>query len=449
MGIGGAGMVALAELVIREGGEVSGCDLKEGEGTRRLARLGARVSEGHDTAHVHGASALVMTAAVRADHPEVTEARALGIPVMKRADALGSIVNRGRVIAVAGTHGKTTTTAMAARILQAAGLHPTGLVGGTVPDWEGNLLYGKSDLYVVEADEYDRSFLTLEPDVAVVTNVEADHLDVYGDIEGVREGFRQFVARMRQGSRLVACADDPGASALLALSPGGYSYGISAGAQLRATDVVTAASRQRFQIVEDGSRRGSLELSVPGRHNLLNALGAAAAARFGGATWGAVREGLAAFRGVGRRFELLGSAAGVDVVDDYAHHPTEIAATLAAVREAYRGRRLVVVFQPHLYTRTRDFASEFGSALSSADVVWVTDVFPAREAPIPGVTGELVSRATRVAGAPDVRDHPNVADVHEAIAGSLRGGEVVVTMGAGSVEGVGPRLLEVLGGARV
>ena len=444
MGIGGAGMCALAELAIREGGQVSGCDVKEGDSSRRLARLGARVSEGHDPAHVEGATALVMTAAIPADHPEVTKARALGIPVMKRADALGSVVNRGRVIAVAGTHGKTTTTAMATRVLEAAGLEPTGFVGGTVPDWDGNLRYGRSDLYVVEADEYDRSFLTLEPDVAVVTNVEADHLDIYGDLEGVREGFRQFVARLRSGGRLVACADDPGASALLALTSSGYSYGLSAGSQLRAMIVQMEPSRVCFRVIEEGNDRGDVELGVPGRHNLLNALGAAAAARFGGAGWDAVREGLAGFRGVGRRFELLGEESGVTVVDDYAHHPTEIAATLRALRDSYPGRSVVALFQPHLYTRTRDFAEEFGVSLAHADAVWVTDVFPAREPPIPGVTGALISDAARASGASEVRYHASIADVHEALARALRWGDVLVTMGAGSVDGVGPRVLDQL-----
>jgi UDP-N-acetylmuramate--alanine ligase len=444
MGIGGAGMSALAELVIREGGRVSGCDLKEGDGSRRLARLGALVSEGHDPSHVSGASALVMTSAVRADHPEVVQARALGIPVLKRAHALGSVVNRGRVVAVAGTHGKTTTTAMATRVLEAAGFEPTGFVGGTVTEWEGNLRYGRSDLYVVEADEYDRSFLTLDPNVAVVTNVEADHLDVYGDVEGVREGFRQFVSRLREGGRLVACADDPGAASLLPLVPGGYSYGLSAGSQLRAVDVEVESSRLRFQVIEEGSQRGEMQLEVPGRHNLLNALGAAAAARFVGATWDAVREGLRSFRGVERRFQHLGEAFGVTVVDDYAHHPTEIAATLRALRESYRGQRIVALFQPHLYTRTRDFADAFGRALAEADALWVTDVFPARELPIEGVTGELVSGAARAAGAPQVHDHAAIDDVHEAIVRTLRPGDVVVTMGAGSVEEVGPRLLAAL-----
>jgi UDP-N-acetylmuramate--alanine ligase len=447
MGIGGAGMVALAELVVREGGRVSGCDVKSTENSRRLARLGARVSEGHDPSHVSDASALVITSAVPADHPEVGRARQRGIPVLKRAEALGAVVNRGRVLAVGGTHGKTTTTAMATRILEAAGMNPTGFVGGTVPDWEGNLRHGGGDLFVVEADEYDRSFLTLQPDVAVVTNVEADHLDIYGDLEGVREGFRAFVGRLRPDGRLVACADDPGASSLLALTPKGYSYGLSAGSQLRAVEVDAAPERQRFRVEEEGVDRGPLELRVPGRHNLLNALGAAAAARFFRVPWDAVRAGLDSYRGVGRRFQRLGEARGIAVVDDYAHHPTEIEATLTAMREAYPGRRIVALFQPHLFTRTRDFSAEFGRALARADVLWVTDVFPAREKPIPGVTGELVSGAARAAGAKQVHDHPAVDDVHEAIAPTLRAGDVLVTMGAGSVEAVGPRVLAWLVGA--
>jgi len=449
MGIGGAGMCALAELVLREGGLVSGCDVKLGDSARRLGRLGAVLMEGHDPAHAEDASALVMTAAVPADHPELRRARDRGIPVLKRAQALGNIVNRGRVVAVAGTHGKTTTTAMATSILEAAGMAPTGFVGGVVQDWDGNLRYGSGSLFVVEADEFDRSFHTLEPDVAVVTNLEEDHLDIYGDLEGVREAFRHFVSRLRPGGRLVVCADDPGASALLAGSERGYGYGFSAGAQLRATDVEMGAGGARFTVVEDGAERGRFELSVPGRHNLLNALGAAAAARFLSAPWEAVALALGSFRGVGRRFQLLGEAAGVAVVDDYAHHPTEIAATLQALRETRPGRRVVALFQPHLYSRTRDFAADFGRALALADSVWVTDVFPARELPIPGVSGALVSEAARRSGAGSVHDHPSVENVHTSLAAALRSGDVLVTMGAGSVEGVGPRVLDLLrGGGR-
>src|SRR5690606_31000577 len=221
---------------------------------------------GHAAHHVDGAAALVITSAIPADHPEVVRARQRGIPVLKRAAALGAVVNRGRVVAVAGTHGKTTTTAMATEALAAAGFDPTGLVGGTVAGWEGNLRSGGGDLYVVEADEYDRSFHTLEPDVAVVTNLEADHLDVYGDLEGVREGFRTFIARLREGGRLVACGDDPGSASLLALTPAGYSYGLSAGSQLRAVDVEAHAGGMRFRALEEGRDRGELALGVPGRH---------------------------------------------------------------------------------------------------------------------------------------------------------------------------------------
>ena len=446
MGVGGAGMVALAELVLREGGQVSGCDVKDGEGMRRLARLGAAVVQGHAEGHVEAATALVVTAAVPSDHPEIRRARERGIPVLKRAEALGALVNRGRVLAVAGTHGKTSTTAMATGILVAAGMDPTGFVGGTVEGWDGNLRKGSSDLFVVEADEYDRSFLTLEPDVAVVTNLEADHLDVYGDLEGVREGFRAFVDRLRPGGRLVVCADDPGASALLAGSPAGFGYGLSAGAQLRAVEVEVEPPAVRFRALEEGVDRGEVTLAVPGRHNLRNALGAAAAARFLGASWDHVKAGLGAYRGVERRFQLLGEARGVAVVDDYAHHPTEIRAALQAVREVYGGRRVVAVFQPHLYTRTRDFHLEFGAALAGADELWVTDVFPAREQPLAGVDSRLVSDAARQAGAGTVHDHPSIDDVHRALAPTLQEGDVLLTLGAGSVEVVGPRVLELLAG---
>lgn len=443
MGIGGAGMCALAELVLREGGEVSGCDAKESAATRRLAELGARIDVGHDASHVSGAAGLVVTAAVPADHPEILAARNRGIPVWKRAEALGKVVNQGKVVAVAGTHGKTSTTALAVQVLEAAGLDPTGLVGGSVPGWGGNLRLG-GDLYVVEADEYDRSFHTLEPDVAVVTNLESDHLDIYGSYSGVRDAFHQFLAKRRPGSRAIICADDPGASSLLPRVNGsGYTYGLSAGSQLRAVEVNPDPNGTCFRIMEDGHARGTACLPVPGLHNLRNALAAAAVARYLGAEWEAIRAGWASFQGVGRRFQRLGEAGGVVVVDDYAHHPTEITATLEAARAAYPGRRLVAVFQPHLYSRTRDFALEFGRALALADHVWVTDVFPAREEPIPGVDGGVVARAAVRAGAL-VSEHPELEGLARAVAADARSGDVVVTLGAGSIEKVAPELKALL-----
>ncbi|HSG07862.1 MAG TPA: UDP-N-acetylmuramate--L-alanine ligase [Longimicrobiales bacterium] len=442
MGVGGAGMCALAELLLRHGGKVSGCDVKESRSVGDLRALGADISLSHDAAHVAEASALVVTSAVPADHPELLRAHEQGIPVLKRAQALGAWVNSGRLVAIAGTHGKTTTTAMATEILAAAGLEPTGLVGGRVTSWGGNLRFGADDLYVVEADEYDRSFHTLTPDVAVVTNLESDHLDIYGDLEGVRTGFRTFLAGVREGGVVAACADDQGASALLpAVGRAGTSYGLSAGSRLRAVDVVQAGGTTTCRVVEDGVPRGELTLGVGGLHNLRNALGAAAAARAMGVGWDAIRAGLAAFRGVGRRFERLGEVQGVVVVDDYAHHPTEIRATLDAARASFPGSRLVVVFQPHLYSRTRDFHADFGSAVSTGDVVWITDVFPAREVPIPGVTGALVADAAREAGAADVRYHEDVESLSTLVSDTLREGDVLLTLGAGSVEQVGPDVL--------
>lgn len=446
MGIGGAGMCALAELVLRTGGRVSGCDQKQSAALADLARLGAGVSLGHDASHVAGASALVITSAVPHDHPELVAARKTGIPVLKRAEALGAWVNSGTVVAIAGTHGKTTTTAMTTEVLARAGKNPTGIVGGRVAAWDGNLRFGSPDLYVVEADEYDRSFHQLTPDLAVVTNVEADHLDVYGDFAGVRAGFAHFLENVRLGGRVIVCADDHGASSLLPrFASRAYTYGTSAGSMLRAVDVSVGADLTRATVIEDGARVGVVTLRKGGRHNLLNALAAAAVARALGAPWKPIFEALADFTGVARRFERLGEVAGVLVIDDYAHHPTEISATLAAARASFPDSRIVVAFQPHLYSRTRDFAAEFGRSLAAADVVWVTDVFPAREAPIPGISGETIVNAARTAGADDARYHRIVDTLANALADDLRPGDVLITVGAGSIETVGRAVLERLG----
>jgi UDP-N-acetylmuramate--alanine ligase len=441
MGIAGAGMYALAELMAARGHTVTGCDVRESAAVARLRSLGIDVEIGHDPAHVVGAGAVVVTAAVPADHPELVAARSAGIPVWKRAVALGMAVSSGRVAAIAGTHGKTSTTAATVRLLVEAGLDPTGLVGGTVAQWDGNLRMG-GDLYVVEADEYDRSFHHLAPDVAVVTNLEADHLEIYGSLAGVREGFHTFLAGLREGGRAIVCADDPGASALLPrLGDRGYTYGTSAGSQLRADEIRTGPEGTRFRVFEEGEDRGTFHLPQPGRHTLLNALAAAAVARWFGAEWTPIRRGWAAHRGVERRFDRLGERAGIEIIDDYAHHPTEIATTLAAVRDAFPSRRVVAVFQPHLYTRTRDFAGEFGRALAAADVVWVTEIFPAREQPIEGVDHHLIVDEARRAGA-DVHVHADLDTLHDAVAATLRPGDVVIGMGAGSIERFGPCLHE-------
>ena len=448
MGVCGAGMTPLAEMVLRSGGTVTGCDLAGDAAPEVLTRLGLRFFPGHDPAHVVGAAALIVTSAVPDGHPEVEAARALAVPVIKRAEALGQWVNEGRVVGIAGTHGKTTTTALATQVLTRADIDPTGVVGGEVRAWGGNLRPGGSDVFVVEADEYDRSFLTLRPRVAVVTNLEADHLDTYGDLGGVRDAFARFVDRIDPGGTLWICGDDHGAAR--AGVWGGArtrSYGLGPGTQLRAVDVRANGAGSRFGVVEDGASAGDFALPVPGIHNVRNALAAVGVGRTFGAGWDAIRAGLESFGGVGRRYDVLGSAAGVQVVDDYAHHPTEIAATLAAARRANPERRLVAVFQPHLFTRTRDFHPAFGRALGAADRVWVTDVYPAREPPLPGVTGALVAREVPPPSSRTVY-HAELATLAAAVAEDLSPGDVCVVMGAGSIAATGPAILALLGGSR-
>ncbi|TVP53553.1 MAG: UDP-N-acetylmuramate--L-alanine ligase [Gemmatimonadales bacterium] len=446
-GVGGAGMCALAEAVVRAGGRVTGCDLNPGAGVRALERLGVRIQRGHDPSHLEGVTAVIASAALPADHPELQAARERGLPVLKRAEALGGWVNAGTLAAVAGTHGKTTTTAMLTSVLVAAGRNPTGFVGGEVPAWRSHLRPGSDELFVVEADEYDRSFLHLRPSVTVVTNLEADHLDIYGDLDGVREGFRSYLDGVRAEGTIWVCADDPGASALLPYAGArGRSYGFSAGSQLRGIDPVIEGVRSRVRVIEEGRDRGELELRVAGRHNLLNALGAAGAARSLGVEWEAIRAGLLEFGGVRRRFQLLGELGGIRVIDDYAHHPTEVEAALAAARAAYPGTRLVAVFQPHLFSRTRDFHREFASAFRASDVLWVTGIYPAREAPIEGIAAALVADSARKAGVGDVRHHEALDDLPEAVAADLRAGDLCLTLGAGSIERVGPRIVALLGG---
>lgn len=444
-------MSALAELFVRRGVKVTGCDANP-DGAPDLGRLGVAVTP-HDPAHVDGARALVVTSAMPKNHPELARARELGVPVIRRAEALGEVTAGRELVAVAGTHGKTTTTVMTATALAEAGRDPTALVGGRVAAWQGNLLAGGDRLYVVEADEYDRSFLALSPTVAVVTNIEADHLDIYADLADIERAFATFV---RGARTIVLCADDGGANALATPSTTEViRYGIgSPDARLVARDVALLPAGSRFEVVFDDEPLGPVRLSVPGRHNVLNALGAVGAGLALGADFASFARGLASFAGAERRFQRLGERAGVVVIDDYAHHPTEIAATLAAARSAFPERRVVVAFQPHLYSRTRDFALEFGSALAAADVVFLTEIYPAREQPIEGVTSSLVADALGAAGG-RLAWRGRREELASALAVSVEAGDVVLTVGAGDVTKTGPALLEQLadresaaGGAR-
>ena len=444
VGIAGAGMSALAELFVRRGVVVTGCDSNPGSADD-LRRIGIDVIAGHDPAHVDGARALVITSAMRRDHPELMRAGELGIPVVRRAEALGEAVSGGRLVGVAGTHGKTTTTVMTTEALAAAGLAPTGVVGGRVGAWGGNLRHGGDSLFVVEADEYDRSFLALSPTVAVVTNVEADHLDIYTDLEDIRGAFSTF---LRGAETIVLCRDDAGA-ATLPVPTGArvIGYGLDAKhAELRAHGVRARDTGQQWEVVHEGRELGSVSIGVPGAHNVRNALAAIAAGLALGATVEAMAPGLASFAGVERRFQRLGERAGVTVVDDYAHHPTEIRATLEAARAAFPGRRVIAAFQPHLYTRTRDFAVDFGEALARADVVFLTEIYAAREQPIPGVTADLIETAVRDGGGM-IGWRGERAALAGALRRAARDGDVVLTIGAGDITRTGPELLALLEGA--
>lgn len=439
VGIAGAGMSALAELFVRRGVTVTGSDLSAA-GNADLEALGVIVHRGHHASFVAGARAVVASSAIPADHVELKAATDLGLPIIRRAEALGGAVDGMNIVGIAGTHGKTTTTVMTTEALAGTDAAPTGIVGGRVQRWGGNLRWGGGNTVVVEADEYDRSFLALHPTVAVVTNIEADHLDIYTDLADILATFAQYVAGAKS---IVICADDAGAASLaLPDSAEVVRYGLDhPDARL-----VGITHGEAMRVIFDGAPLGELVLRVPGDHNRRNALAALGAGLLLGYPFEELRTGLEAFGGVERRFEVKGEACEVLVIDDYAHHPTEVRATLQAARAAYPGRRIVTLFQPHLFTRTRDFAEEFGAALAeSSDLIALTDIYRAREQPIDGVSAQLIADAAARAGhAPDwfgVR-----ADATAAVLGLLLPQDVVLTMGAGDVTLVGPELLRALSG---
>jgi UDP-N-acetylmuramate--alanine ligase len=437
MGIGGAGMSGLALLAKHQGLAVTGCD-NDPSGAADLAALGVEIWRGHDPEHVAGARAVVVTAAVAGEHPELERARAQGIPVVRRADALGEAVAGGTVVAVAGTHGKTTTTVMITEALAAAGRNPTGLAGGRVAPWGGNARLGGRDLFVVEADEFDRAFLALAPSLAVVNNVEADHLECYGTVAALEEAFTTFAGRAR---RAIVGADDPGALRVAsAVRVPVWRVGVGRDADVRIEGARLTASESAARVrLPDGSAV-NLRLRVPGLHNVRNAAMALAVVHTLEADMTRALAALERFGGVARRFEWIGEVGGVTLMDDYAHHPTEVAATLAAARQAFPRRRVVAVFQPHLFSRTALHGDALGRALAAADVVVIAPVYGAREQPMLGITADLVARGAIRAGAATtaVRDRPIVT---EHVARLVRPGDVVFTLGAGDITRVGRELL--------
>ncbi|HET7272729.1 MAG TPA: UDP-N-acetylmuramate--L-alanine ligase [Rubrobacter sp.] len=442
IGVGGAGMSGIAEVLNKRGHVVTGSDLKESPYTRRLRETGITVYIGHAADQVGDADQVVISTAIPKTNPELLEARRRSIPVIPRAAALAWILDGSRSVAVAGTHGKTTTTSMTAHVLKALGENPTALVGGELNDIGSNVAFGRSDLVVAEADESDRSFLYLRPQAAVVTNIEFDHPDFYSSLDDVVETFKQFVRSLPEEGHLVICADDPSfvGVAAEATCPS-TTYGLDAG-KLRAEIL----SPNSYVLVEDGERRGEVELGVYGRHNVLNSLAAAAVARWLGYDACEAARTLKGFGGVRRRFQLKGESAQVRVVDDYAHHPTELSATLAAARSTMTtDGRVIAVFQPHRFSRTRALYREFGESFSSADAVLITEVYGAGEMPQPGVNGKLIVDAIcETDEHPDVYYIPQQDTIPRVLQEVSRRGDLVLTLGAGDISKAGEDLLDLL-----
>ena len=440
VGIGGAGMSALAMVALRRGLAVSGSDA-DLSGVGDLVTAGATVSQGSGVNLVEGAAVVIASAAIPADHPDLVRARQLGRRVVTRKEALAGLIGSATCVAIAGTHGKTTTTVMTTEALVAAGFDPTGLAGGRVGSWGGNARLGGTELFVVEADEYDQAFLTLTPAIAVVNNVEPDHLECYGSVEAMEAAYLTFASR---ATRVLVGNDGPGADRVAAALEPGSVWRFGPGAADLTTELVRQTAEgtdARLRFPDGGVTE--LRLSVPGLHNLRNATAALGVVAALGGNRESAASALGRFLGVGRRFERLGDAGGVSVVDDYAHHPTELVATLAAARQAFPGRRLVAAFQPHLFSRTALHGDAMGAALAAADLAVVTDVYPAREAPMAGVTGALVAEAATRRGARVVYQ-PVRADLAETVRGLLEPGDVLVTLGAGDITRIGRELLPVL-----
>jgi len=433
VGIGGIGMSGLAELLKTVGLRVTGSDAKETEVTRRLVSLGIPVSSGHRPEHVAGADVVVYSSAVREDNPEVASARVAGLPVIKRAEMLAEVMRFKRGIAIGGTHGKTTTTSMTGAVLLGAGLDPTIIVGGRMRD-VGNARLGRGDWCVAEADEFDRSFLELRPLLAVVTNIDLEHLDTYRDLADLKETFARFARSVPFFGAALLGLDDPNVQEIRPLvGRRVVTYGLTPQADVTARDLALERTSSRFFAVADGTVLGPVTLPMPGLHNVKNALAALAVARELEIPFLVSARALSEFRGVIRRFEKKGERGNVLVYDDYAHHPTEVAATLSAARQAHPDRRVVVLFQPHLYSRTRDFAASFGAAFLASDVLLVTPVFGSRETPIEGVSGALVADAATARGHRHARYLRTHEEVLPALDETLRDGDLLITMGAGDI----------------
>jgi UDP-N-acetylmuramate--alanine ligase len=447
VGIGGSGMSGIAEVLSNLGYVVSGSDLAQSAAVRRLREMGIKVAIGHDAQNVAATDAVVVSSAVKPDNPEVLRARELHIPVVPRAQMLAELMRFKQGIAIAGTHGKTTTTSLVAAVLAEAGLDPTLVIGGRLNSIGANAKLGKGEFLVAEADESDASFLYLQPVISVVTNIDADHMETYQqDFEKLKATFVEFLGHLPFYGLAVVCKDDPHVRAIMpSITRSMLTYGIASDADLRATNVRWDAGRMRFDAVFKGLPTLEVMLNLPGEHNVLNALAVIAVGREVGAPDAAIARGLAEFSGVARRFQRYGEVAIAGgghfaLVDDYGHHPAEMTATLAAARGAFPGRRLLLAFQPHRFTRTRDLFEDFVKVLSTTDDLVLADVYPAGEAPIVAADGRALARAVRVAGKVEPLFVESSAEMRDAVLSRVRDGDVVITMGAGSIGHLAPEL---------
>ena len=450
IGIGGIGMSGIAELLVNLGYEVSGSDMQRTDITDRLASLGARIVIGHDARHVGDAEVVVYSSAVRPSNPETTFARERGLPVVARAELLAELMQLREGIAIAGAHGKTTTTSMIALILDVAGLDPTAVIGGRVSSFGSNARLGQGKYLVAEADESDRSFLKLSPRFAVITNIDREHLEAYRDFDDLKAAFVQFANSVPANGVVILCSDDPHLRSMRAgITRHTVTYGLQDGADVTAIDVqmkgfgavCTVLSRRPGQRPVE---LGLLELSVPGRHNVLNALAAVAMARELGVAFSDIAEAIAGFHGAARRFQRRGAANGVTVIEDYGHHPTEIAAVIAAAKPIASGR-LIVAFQPHRFTRTQFLMSEFGGAFAGADIVVLTDIYTAGEDPIAGITLQALAARVKAEFSGELRSVPSLSDVPVELARLAMPGDLVVLLGAGSIGSIAGAVLTEIG----
>ena len=447
VGIGGIGMSGIAEILVDQGFKVTGSDLVKSENTKRLESLGTKVHIGHDAGNLDkDVDVLVYSSAVPVDNSEVVAAEKRKIPVIRRAEMLAEIMRLKYGIGIAGTHGKTTTTSMVSLVLMEGGIDPTVIVGGRLRGLAGsNARLGKGDFIVVEADEFDRSFLSITPTIAVLTTVDTDHLDCYRDLDDIKSAFVQFASKVPFYGSVILCLDDPVLQEVLPkLKKKMVTYGINTQADLQARDITQKQNTAEFFVSHEGKDLGKIKLQIPGKHNVQNALAAIAVGLVLNVPFEKVRNGIEKFTGVFRRWEVKAEIDGIMVVDDYAHHPTEIKATLDGVKSGWK-RRVVCVFQPHLYSRTRDFYEEFGRSFFNADVLVLTDVYPAREEPIQGVSGELIANAAREFGHKQVHYVPHKKDVANFLMRIKQKGDIIITMGAGDIWKNGEDFIKSLG----